>query len=79
MTAAPAPGMIDLLGPNGSAHRDGGRKMITITSILSDYGITYVVTAPGVEARNFKRHADAESYAECRSLVMDLPVKRVNR
>lgn len=55
--------------------------MITITINRSLRWAT--VSSPGTTPVTFNRHnsssfeAQAESYAECRSLVLDLPVKRV--
>jgi len=45
---------------------------VTITC----YARAWVVTAPGMEARTFTSERTAESYAEIRSVVMDLPVVR---
>jgi len=50
--------------------------MITITVRRSQFGAHYTVTAPGMDARFFTNQRSAESYAEIRSVVMDLPIER---
>jgi hypothetical protein len=50
--------------------------MITITTRYSGRGTHITVTMPGTDARYFGDMAMAESYAEIRSLVLDLPVER---
>jgi hypothetical protein len=50
--------------------------MITITTRFGPRGQHITVTMPGTEARYFGSIEMAESYAEVRSLVLNMPVER---